>query len=126
MLKNYKVKTEHNQKRKRKICHKIKTIIKRKIDPKRNKTHERLGEFKFPNGRKYDVNHEDFVNDFGKDLKKKFYVLLQHKIRDLLIFLKENKFPTSYIQNKELRKQLGSIQSSSSETEDTAVPSTSS
>ena len=70
----------------------------------------RLGEFKFSNGRKYDINYQDFVHDFGKDLKKKYsYVLPQHKIRDLLIILKENRFPTSYIQNKELRKRLGSI-----------------
>ena len=80
---------------------------------------------KFPNGRKYDVNYEDFVHDFGKNLKKKSYVLLQYKIRELLIILKQNTFPTSYIENKEL-KQLGSIRSSSSKTEDSKLPSTSS
>ena len=59
------------------------------------------GGLKFPNRKKLDVNYEDFVHDFGKDLKKKSsYVLLEHKIRDLLIILKQNKFPTSYIQNK--------------------------
>ena len=56
---------------------------------------------------------------------KKCYILPQHKIRDSMFILKENKFPASYIQNKEIRKQLGSIQSpsSSSETEDIATSS---
>ena len=58
-------------------------------------------------GKKFNVNYEDFVHNFGKDLKKKSsYVLPQHKIRELLIILKENKFPISYIQTKELRKQF--------------------
>ena len=79
-------------------------LIQKGIKPMRSE------ELKFPNGRKYDVNYEDFIHDFGIDLKKKSsYVLPQHKIRDLIIIHKQNKFPTSYIQNKEIRKQLGSI-----------------
>ena len=87
----------------------------------------RLGELKLPNGRKCDINYKDFIHDFGKGLKKKSsYVLPQHKIRDFITILKQNKFPTSYIKNKEIRKQLGSIRSSSSETENITLPSMSS